>query len=351
MPIVGEHAKHSTLGNVAPVIYEVLENAGTSADRIFAEAGVRLERMNNPEHRLTFAELESLLQASVKATKDECFGLHFGELIHPTTFHALGLALLSSANIRTFCERLARYYTFITSNESITLYEDEQSLQIQLEPKPSVKDSNVYPYLVQGSFATYIQWLRSMYRRDYAPLKINFSFKKPRTTKDYDRFFSAECSFDCPVDAVHLSKVDLDVPLPAANAELARIHDEVVVRFLAKMDEKDLVRRVHAQIIQRLPSGNCSKPIIAHSLNMSVRTLHNRLTQEGTSYQDILVDTRRELAEQYMEQRNISVSEIAYTLGFSDCSNFSRAFHRWMGCSPTDYREQLRTRQSPAVAE
>jgi|TARA_B110000037_G_scaffold214506_1_gene270500 AraC-like DNA-binding protein len=344
MTIVGEHAKHSTLGNVAQVIYEVLENSPSQAEEVFAAAGVRTETLNNPEHRLTFQELERLLTQVQKATRDDVFGLHFGERIHPTTFHALGLALLSSSTIRAFCDRLARYYTFITSNEVIVLYENDESLQLQLIPKPEVGVSAIYPYLAQGSFATYIAWLRSMYQWDYAPAKVSFSFPQPKNIQAYTDYFHADCQFNCEVDALHLVKSDLEVRLPAANAELARMHDEVVVQFLAKMNQKDLVRRVHAQIIQLLPSGNCSKPTIAYAMNMSVRTLHNRLTQEGTSYQDILVDTRRELAEQYIEQRNLSVSEIAYTLGFSDCSNFSRAFQRWMGCSPSKYRETLESR-------
>ncbi len=341
MPVLGEHSKQSTLGNVAVVIREVLENAGVDADRVFANADVRQQHLNNPENRLAFYELERLITASIAATKDPAFALGFGELVHPTTFHALGVALLSSANIRAFCERLVRYYTFITSNETILLHELEEGLQVQLIPKPNVERSRVYPSLVQGSFSTYVQWLRSMYRRDYAPAKVWFTFKRPTDVARFEDYFGCECEFEKEVDALFINQDDLDVPLPAANAELARMHDEVVVKFLAKMDEKDLVRRVHAQIIARLPSGNCSKPAVAQALNMSVRTLHNRLSLEGTSYQDILVDTRRELAEQYMEQQNLSVSEIAYTLGFSDCSNFSRAFQRWTGRSPTQYRTEL----------
>jgi len=345
MGIIGEHSKQSTLGNVATVLYEVLENAGANADKVFEQVGLRVGRVNNLDSRLTFAELEALLIASIKATNDETLGLHFGELVHPTTFHALGIALLSSSNIRSFCNRLERYYTFITSNETINLVEDNGGLQLQLIPKLNVERSVVYPYLVQGSFSTYVQWLRSMYRRDYAPERVCFTFDRPpKNTHAFRKHFGIECEFNSPIDMLYINQKDLAVPLPAANAELARMHDEVVVKFLAKMNERDIRRRVHAQIIQLLPSGNCDKPTIARSLNMSVRTLHNRLTQENTSYQDILVQTRHELAEQYMEQKNLSVSEIAYTLGFSDCSNFSRAFQRWTGCSPTRYRELLTLR-------
>lgn len=71
---------------------------------------------------------------------------------------------------------------------------------------------------------------------------------------------------------------------------------------------------------------------------MSVRTLHNKLEKLGKSYQQVLDETRKELSEQYMQQQQRSISEVAYLLGFSDCSNFSRAFKRWTGVSPSQFR-------------
>ena len=331
----------STLGSVAQVLHELLVSKGISPEPVFAQVGVELPRLNNPENRIRFDELAALIRAARKATRDPALALRFGELVHPTTFHALGLALLSSSNIRAFCHRLERYYKFITSNETIGLHECDEGMEVRLIADGAIVRSDVYPDLVQGSFSTYVHWLRSMYRHDYAPLSLNFSFPAPCDPRRFEDFFHAPCTFDTDADALRIAEADLDVPLPAANAELARMHDEVVVKFLAKMDERDLVRRVHAEIIQRLPSGECNKPIIAFALNMSVRTLHNRLAEQDTSYQQILLQTRQELAEQYMEQQSLSISEIAYTLGFSDCSNFSRAFQRWTGTSPTRYRASL----------
>ena len=77
---------------------------------------------------------------------------------------------------------------------------------------------------------------------------------------------------------------------------------------------------------------------VADAMHMSTRKLHNELVEAGCRFQEVLDDTRRELAEQYMEQNDLSVSEIAYMLGFSDCSNFSRSFKRWTGVAPSKYR-------------
>jgi AraC-like DNA-binding protein len=95
----------------------------------------------------------------------------------------------------------------------------------------------------------------------------------------------------------------------------------------ARLDGANVVARAHAKLIELLPLGDCSKAKVVSALNMSVRTLHNRLADSGTTYQQLLDSTRRELAEQNMRQANISVNEVAYLLGYSDCSNFSRAFH------------------------
>ncbi len=130
------------------------------------------------------------------------------------------------------------------------------------------------------------------------------------------------------------------MPLPAANAELARQHDAVVLKLLTKLKRGDVVTQAQSKLIELLPSGDCNKAKVAHALNMSARTLHNKLSAAGTGYQQLLDETRQALAEQYIRQLDLSVSEIAYLLGFSDCSNFSRAFHRWTGISPSEFRNQ-----------
>ena len=131
---------------------------------------------------------------------------------------------------------------------------------------------------------------------------------------------------------------EINKPFPAANVELARQNDQIMMKMLADTVKGDLVMQVRSKLVELLPSGECSKEDIARELYMSVRTLHNKLERLNSSYQHVLDDTRRELAEQYMQQQQRSISEVAYLLGFSDCSNFSRAFKRWTGESPSQFR-------------
>ncbi|HVL01788.1 MAG TPA: helix-turn-helix domain-containing protein, partial [Dongiaceae bacterium] len=150
--------------------------------------------------------------------------------------------------------------------------------------------------------------------------------------------------FRCPVEfgshewALHFHKSDVLATLPGANHELALINDRVVMEYLARLEKADLVSQVRTHIVKLLASGDCSKERVAARLHMSARNLQHKLDQQGTGYQDILDQTRQDLAIQYMANQHTSISEITYLLGFSDTSNFARAFKRWTGQAPRDFR-------------
>lgn len=115
----------------------------------------------------------------------------------------------------------------------------------------------------------------------------------------------------------------------------------MVVEFLARMGKIDLPSRVYVKLIALLPSGNCNREMVAEALHMSTSNFHEKLKKAGTNYQELLDQTRQELVQSYMSREDLSISEIAYLLGFSDSSNFSRSFKRWLGQSPREYRQQI----------
>ena len=130
----------------------------------------------------------------------------------------------------------------------------------------------------------------------------------------------------------------MDEKLHGANPELALQNDEVVIQYLQEIDKTDIVNVVRGLVIKNLSSGTLSKTSIASQLHMSPRNLQFKLAAQGTSYQEILDITRKELALAYIEQRRLAITEIAYLLGFTDSANFTRAFRRWTGKSPSEFR-------------
>lgn len=303
------------------------------------DAGVDLARLKDPTARLDPATHRRVVSDAVELTEDRAFGLRFSDFVHPTTFHALGFALLSSSTLRAFCQRWVRYHSFITTTGEVSIDETGSNPALVFPSQMPKPDSTVGRVLINGQIATVLKLIRFMYRPDYSPTRVDFVCSQIAGTQEiYEKYFGKNVRFSQERDCIYFEQADLDSRLPAANAELARQNDEAVLNFLARLDRANVVAQAHAKLIELLPSGDCSKAKVASALNMSVRTLHNRLADSGTTYQQLLDSARQELAEQYMRQPNISVSEVAYLLGFSDCSNFSRAFHRWTGKSPSDFR-------------
>ena len=111
-----------------------------------------------------------------------------------------------------------------------------------------------------------------------------------------------------------------------------------MIQYLDQMDRKDVVNRVRRHIIEELGSGTLTKQSVADKMHMSARNLQLKLAARDTTFQDTLDSTRQNLATGYMAQSHLAITEIAYLLGFSDASNFTRAFRRWFGISPREYR-------------
>ncbi len=322
------------------VIYQALQSYGVDADALLRDLKLDIKELKNTSARVPEEIYDELILRAVGASGDPAFGLRYADYSHPTSFSALGLALLASETLRDYCERWVRYFVLINTNESVE-FGTERGLAFLADTRVP---SNAIPAVERAHedafIALVVKYIRLMYQPDYVPARVTSIWPAPDDGSGvYRDYFGIEPEFDCDRNAIYIAKDDLDVLLPAANAALAQQNDQVVVDFLAKMKKVDLPSQVNRKIIELLPSGDCSNERIADSLHMSVRALYNKLNKAETSYQELLDNTRKQLAYQYMLKQEMSVSEIAYLLGFTDCSNFSRAFRRWSGQSPSDFRD------------
>jgi AraC-like DNA-binding protein len=175
------------------------------------------------------------------------------------------------------------------------------------------------------------------------PLEIDLNRPRPPDGGvRHRRAYGCPLSFGAPCHSVVLDVRALDIPLPGASRELAEYNDQIVVGWLAKLDRNDIETRVRALLFQQLPTSPVTKEDIAKRLCMSPRTLQVKLSRCNTTFQELVGETRLALARGYMGNSALSITEIAYMLGFSDTSNFSRAFRRWTGHSPRAYVSRLR---------
>jgi AraC-like DNA-binding protein len=322
------------------VICQALQSYGLDADEVLALAGIDRSYYEHTSQRIPAELMDRLICLAYEKTEDPGFGLKCVEFLNPAHFHALGVALLYSSSLRDFCQRIERFFALITTLEKVEFTETEKWARFSMVPV-SVWSEYHRHFDADVFTGNVLKFVRLIYKPDYCPAKIELSWTPPDEYLDsYLRHFGCDIEFSAPRIAIYFDKRDLDMALPASSAELARQNDQVAMEFLGK-SKLDLPSQVYSKLIELLPSGDCSRERIASLLNMSVTSFHEKLKKAGTTYQQLLDQTRRELAEQYIAQTELSLTEVAYLLGFTDSSSFSRAFKCWLGDSPREYRKSL----------
>jgi len=301
-------------------------------------AGIDLKAVANGDQRVPFEAVDKFWGLAVKETGNPSIGLDVVEDLNPAVYRSLGVALLCSSTIRDFCLRLVRFFAVISTLET-TSFEELEHLAI-ITDHSSVEYSPSTLGCHADAFAAFVvKFIRILYEPSYAPLKVELGWTPPKKYQHrYQDWFKCPVSFGFEDTKIYIDSADLNVELSGANPDIAMHNDRLAMNVLSKMQKLDLPDQVYARLIEFLPSGNCSRERVARSLAMSESAFQKKLKAAGTSYQELLDATRTELAKLYLSDRDMSVDEVAYMVGFSDCSNFTRAFKRWMGASPREYR-------------
>jgi AraC-like DNA-binding protein len=331
----------SYIGSVLGV-EQAMEAYGLDGVAVLAEVGIDLDTTPSFDARIPVSLVHQAIRLHAGDELDPLFGLKFAEFVNPTTYHAFGVMLTSSTTLRAFCQRLQRYFAYVNTGDRLSFDEAGELAYQQLLPS-DVADRAGEVLLHESAWAaTWLRLIRMVYKPDYVPEKVRLAFPAPiGYTDGFDEFFACAIEYDAEHTALCIAEEDLDFPLPGGNAELARHSECLVYNYLKTFTEISIANAARMSLFTLLPRGDFSLSSLSESLEMSEQELSVELKSSGTSYQQLLGDTRRELAEEYILRSELSVNEIAYMLGFSDCSNFARSFRRWTGKSPTDFREEL----------
>ena len=183
-----------------------------------------------------------------------------------------------------------------------------------------------------------LRMCRSLIGRDFSPRRIELRRPRPATIDDFERLFRAPLLFGAAQNRLVLDGASIELPLDGANPDLALRADAIALQYLARIERDNIQARVREVLMQRLQCAEPSQDEVAEQLCMSARTLQRKLGETGTTYKEILDGTRRSLALSYLRAPHHSLSEITYLLGFSSGSSFTRAFRRWTGQSPSNWR-------------
>jgi AraC-like DNA-binding protein len=321
----------------------LLEMHGLDAVGIARQAGVDLATIPGPTERIEVDKVDAILRVAIPLIRDPAFGLQAARCWHPANLGVLGHAWLSSSTLRTGLDRLARYSRLVGERGVTEIEASREGVRVRFWAKrgnPAVVA--VAAVFVDIAMALLLDMCRMNAGAALRPVAASLRRGKPENAEAYERFFGCSVRFGAEENAFVLSAKDADRPLPSSNKQLAAVFDKLLTEELGRLDKPDVVARCRAGVLEHLESGEMSEVEMAKALHMSRRTLQRKLADAETTYLKLVDDTRRDLALRFVEDPHRSITDITFTLGFSQQSAFARAFKRWTGLSPTEYRAKSR---------
>ena len=328
---------YSMMGSVAALVAQTLRTYDCDPEPLFREAGLDMNLLSNPDTRYPGNRVQHLWQLAVDASGDPCFGFVAGEQVQPAVLHGLGFAWLASDTLRDALTRLMRYSRLISTAANMQLQDTDNSLDLIILPPKGVKF--LAPAFQDAGMSGFLRMCRLTAGDEIDPVHVSLKHPRPECARKLQAYFRAPITYNADNNILSFSRQLVDTPLTHANPGLARINDQAVIDYLARFDRDSLTMQVRSKIIERLHDGTPNQGTIAESLNVSLRSLQRKLNNEDTNFKTLLESTRRELALLYIRETHRSLGEITYLLGFSEPSNFTRAFKRWTGASPIEYRD------------
>jgi AraC-like DNA-binding protein len=302
------------------------------------DAGVGQEVLEDPNARAPQHTLVAVWDAAARHAGDPAFGIHCAELSRQMPANALAFATATSASLGVALETIGRY---------IRIAHDAATLRTRVERGLARVDLALAPGLAVNrhgiEFALTLVALiaRQHVGAAFVLRDVVLAHDAPPSTAAHERVFGrvprfGQRSNELVFDAALLEHA-FDEHDPALHAHLARHLDQLV----AALDElQDLRARVQKLVTEQLRGGAPDMDVVARKLALSPRTLQRKLQQEGTSFQEVVNAARRDVALRYLGEPTLSLTEVAFLLGFTEPTNFHRAFKRWTGTTPAEARRR-----------
>jgi len=305
--------------------------------QLCAGAGIDCTQLSNPNYRCLTERVSALWNTAISISGNPNLALANPHLVQPANFEVVGYVMISSDSVRAALERLQRYLRIVSDAATIEQITRNGLLWVELElygGEASIPSQRyVYDLL---ALLTFLRWGSGNCLR---PLHASLSHNTAHASL-YQEAFQCPVQFGAARNAMAFKPEDLEQPMLAANATVAQLHVEHAGRRLEQLKMPHTRFRAREIIVSKLADGEPRREEIAAAMCLSDRTLLRRLKDEGTSYNQLLDGTRRELAQRYLRQRDLSLAQITYLLGFADQSNLFRACKRWFALSPSQYRAQ-----------
>ncbi|RJG12952.1 AraC family transcriptional regulator [Pseudomonas cavernicola] len=325
-------------------LLDYLGRQGVEPCALLAQAQLTPAILAQRDQRVAAMAYLELLSRGVALTGDQHLGLHLGEAVRPGYYGVLGYLLMSCATLADALHRQARYAALVGNLGRVDLADEP--------PRPGLEPQVAHswqPLLPQqqrllseetlAGWTTFGHWITGL---DMPPTEVRFQHPAPPDTSEHQRIFRCPVLFAQADNALVFPKRLLQAPLGQADAQVRQMLDGYADRLLNELKQgQRLLDRARFELARQLAAQGPDLEQLAQVLALSPRTLQRRLREAGLSFSQLVDETRQQLVLHYLRDPTLELADIAFFVGFSELGSLVRAFRRWTGQSPAEYRRHL----------
>ncbi len=328
---------YSNLSSFLKSALEILNSAGLDGAQLFADQGIEIREYRDTGRRVPIDVIGTAWRLVTSNIDDPAIGVraafrHF----NPADWQSLGLAVLCSATLRQALERVVRYFEIVSDAAELRLEENRDELilvgRTYQDPRRVVWE------LLEFGLAALLVLLQQIYPTRLRPNRIELIRPDEFPPDEFEKLFGCPVTFGCRRERIFFDVGVADRKLQGSNEALASFQDSYSEQYLASICRGVTPIRVKREIMKLLPGRGPRLKDVASELHIGARQLQRRLEKERTSFDELVTDIRKQLALSYLEQEDQPLCEIAFLLGYSSQSNFTRAFKAWFHLTPTEFR-------------
>jgi AraC-like DNA-binding protein len=339
-PIVGLNERVYESTKLA-ALFDVLVHQGCSAGQVLRNVNLTMDEVHSPKSRISLAELMEACKNAIRLSSDPHLPYRIGTSIHISTYGMYGFAILCCPDFRKAMAFAELYHALAAPLATIEFTEEKEFASWIIEPNAgAAADPQIYRFLTEMQIGIHISLMRDVMGPAFSPERISLAYPKS------DDFSLAMDQIGCPVGFA--GSTNQIVFRSAWLDQAANLGNKTTYPAVVALCD-DLLNELKSRIgiageIRALLLSNISSPptlaAIAMLLEVSDRSLRRQLREQGLSFRGLLDELRMQIAMKYLRTTKLANEDIALALGFSDATNFRRAFRRWTNKSPSEIREK-----------
>lgn len=310
---------------------------GPRAD-LLRELGGLAESLHNDEARVPLAELCRVCELALDLTGDSALGLHWAEQVRPVAFAPVSHMIAHAPSLRNAFALLSRFGQLFSDQPFVTLTEGPDVAVVRACDWMAVSP-RLQAFSAEVILGGITKMLRAMFG-EADVLGVSLAYAAPSHAAEYERVFETVVRFDQPFSGLLLRRARLDHPAPHVDTDVQLALEAIAERRLERVTRHVSYSFAVREILRRNMPDRISMVAVARSLGLSVRSLRRQLAADGTSFRRLEYAVFESISKSLLRDRQRTIQEVAYELGFSDVTTFHRAFKRWTGVTPGDFRER-----------